>query len=130
MADLPLFDPAADELAASRIPPAAKERRIFDLISPHRGHASAIPIRTLHTITGLSERSIKDAVAELIVTHKVLIGASRNADPGYFMIDTAHDQEIAVGAYKGQILAMLKRLRVLESPHKLREWLGQQVGEL
>ena len=41
------------------------------------------------------------------------------------MIQDADDQATAVGPYKSQILAMFKRLRVLEAPHRLREFLGQ-----
>ena len=129
---LPLFSQAADDLGASRIPASSHERRVYDFIRDHKGYKNPISIRLLHAATGLSERVIKDAVAELVVTHKIMIGALRSSgdSAGYFMIESADDQEVAAKAYKAQIIAMLRRLRVIQSPHKVREWLGQQVTDL
>ena len=122
---LPLFDTAADVLAQSTIPAKASERRIYDLIATHRGHASPISIETLHRITGMSERGIKGAVAELIVTHRVLIGASRQEPVGYFMIESDEDREVASAPLMGQIIQMARRLRAINGKQNVREWLGQ-----
>jgi hypothetical protein len=127
-----LFDQPGDPmdaLAASTIPIRAVERRIYDLISGHRGHANPISIDSLHRITGMSERAIKATVAELIVTHRVLIGASRQDPIGYFVIETDADRAVASEPLKGQVIQMLRRLRVLNGTHQTREWLGQQVIE-
>lgn len=130
---LPLFDFAAhqdDPLADSKLPPTAPERAVYDLVVQCRGHEAAVSIAALRRATGLNEREIKDAVYELVVTHKVMIGARRGKVCGYFLVETSEDAEIAAKPYEAQIIAMLKRLRVLKSPHKLREFLGQQVAEL
>ncbi len=131
---LPLFAsesaPPVDALAASGLPASATERRIFDLIAPYRGHRNAIALDTLRRITGLTERTIKGAVAELVVTHRVLIGANRQTPIGYFIIESEADRAAASEPLKSQIIQMLRRLRVLNKPHQVREWLGQQVTEM
>lgn len=126
---LPLFDAAtpADPLAASTIPVRANERRIYDLIAGHHGHKNPVSIEVLHRITNLSERATKLAVAELIVTHGVLIGASRQEPVGYFMIESDEDREVGSGPLRGQIIQMLRRLRVINGKAQVREWLGQTV---
>jgi len=116
---------AADPLAASTIPVRAPERRIYDLIASHRGHANPIAVDLLHRITGMTERAIKDAVAELIVTHSILIGATRHKPFGYFIIESDDDRAAATAPLKGQVIQMLRRLRVINGKHQTREWLGQ-----
>lgn len=119
-----------DPLADSGLPVKVTEQRVYDLIRTHRGHANPISIGSIHVITGLPERSIKGAVAELIVSHRVLIGASRQEPIGYFMIESDIDRTIAAEPLKGQIIQMLRRLRVLNNKHQVREWLGQCVAEM
>lgn len=123
--DTPATAPAADPLAASTIPARAVERRIYDLIAGHRGHANPISIAVLHRITNLSERTIKATVAELIVTHGILIGAGRQEPIGYFIIESDDDRAAASVPLKGQIIQMLRRLRVINGKHQVNEWLGQ-----
>ena len=133
MTGLPLFDQPAREkptLAATKIPATAAEALVFGLIVNHCGHKNPISIAAVRKCTGLSERAIKDAVFELVVSHKIQIGASRGAAAGYYLVETSEDQELAARPYEAQIIAMLKRLKVLKSPHKLREFLGQQVADL
>lgn len=136
MSGMPLLDAVvAEGLAASAIPASSNERRIWDLIASHKGYRNPVSIRMLHSVTGLSERAIKDAVAELIVTHKLRIGALRGGSlaadaSGYFVIESAEDLAIAVRPYEGQVLAMLRRLRVLQGgKQQIREWLGQLAVE-
>ena len=69
-------------------------------------------------------------MAELVVAHRVLIGAGRQDPVGYFIIESDEDREVATAPLKGQIIQMLRRLRVLNSKHQVREWLGQQVAEI
>lgn len=128
MNNMPLFaPPAPDELNTSGIAAKPNEMRIYSLLREHHGYRNPLSIKTLKSITGLSERVIKDVVHELIVTHKQRIGALRGEHPGYFMIETADDLDVAVKPYEGQILAMLRRLRVLQGKTRVREWLGQQA---
>jgi hypothetical protein len=130
MSGMPLFDTNPDALTASKIHATGTERRIYDILVGAHGHRHAIPIRTIHSVTSLSERVIKDAVYELIVTHRVRIGAVRaGIGHGYFMVESAEDAEIAIQPYKAQILTMLRRLKVLNGKVQVREWLGQMAVE-
>jgi len=121
----PLFAQPADPFARSRTKPSPDEVLVASLIWRHRGRRNPIRIAKLKELTGFSERQIKGIVEQLVVTHKLRIGGSREEPAGYFIIETEEDLRVAAGPYRSQILAMLRRLRVLEDPHSLREFLGQ-----
>lgn len=122
--DGPLFQDSGP-FAASLIPPTDDERRVALLISQFRGKEHPVSIAQIRVQTGLSERQIKGIVEQLVVTHRIQIGGRREEPVGYFIIETAEDREAAVTPYKRQILAMLRRLRVLESKQALSEFVGQ-----
>lgn len=111
--------------SASQLPPTKEEILVASLIWQRRGRDNPISIARLRQLTGFSERQIKGLVEQLVVAHRMRIGASREEPAGYFMIETAEDLEAAVKPYRNQILAMWRRLRVLEQPQRLRELLGQ-----
>ncbi|GIU80160.1 MAG: hypothetical protein KatS3mg005_3398 [Bryobacteraceae bacterium] len=111
--------------SASRLPPTKEEILVASLIWQRRGQGNPISIARLRQLTGFSERQIKGIVEQLVVAHRMRIGARREEPAGYFMIETAEDLEAAVKPYRNQILAMWRRLRVLEQTHKLMELLGQ-----
>jgi|DewCreStandDraft_4_1066084.scaffolds.fasta_scaffold06909_17 hypothetical protein len=111
--------------SASQLPPTKEEVLVASLIWQRRGRGNPISIARLRQLTGFSERQIKGIVEQLVVAHRIRIGARREDPAGYFMIETAEDLEAAVKPYRNQILAMWRRLRVLEQPHKLMELLGQ-----
>jgi hypothetical protein len=122
----PLFEqPEEGPFGRSKLPPTALERDIAERIWRHRGRANAISIARLTQETGLSDRTIKQQVETLVDTHRMRIGGYREDPAGYAIIETAEDLAAAVGPYKAQALAMLRRLRVLESPEGWREFLGQ-----
>ena len=127
---MPLFDAPRDERPRPGIPFRANEVRIYDLIAPHHGYKEAMPLDAIHRITGMSERTIKGIISELIITHGILIGASRHEPIGYFMIESDADRAVASEPLKAQIIQMLRRLKVINKPHQVREWLGQQAAEL
>lgn len=111
--------------SASQLPPTKEEVLVASLIWQRRGRGNPISIARLRQLTGLSERQIKGIVEQLVVAHGMRIGARREEPAGYFMIETAEDLAAAVKPYRNQILAMWRRLRVLEQPQRLRELLGQ-----
>jgi hypothetical protein len=119
----PLFD--AGPFDGSPNTPTPDEVLVGGLIWRHTGRANPISIAHIHTLTGYSERQIKGIVEQLVVTHRLRIGAKREEPAGYFMIQDGADQAAAVGPYRSQILSMWKRLRVLESQQGLRELQGQ-----
>lgn len=111
--------------SASQLPATKEEVLVASLIWQRRGRGNPISIARLRQLTGFSERQIKGIVEQLVVAHRMRIGARREDPAGYFMIETAEDLEAAVKPYRNQILAMWRRLRVLEQPNKLMELLGQ-----
>jgi hypothetical protein len=129
----PLFDeePRADSpFADSKIEPTAIERVVAEIICSHRGRKNPISNRMLCQAAGKSERTIKGIVEQLVVTHRLRIGAARmGEDHGYFVIVDAEDLEVATQPYRNQILSMWRRLRVLCESHTLRELHGQLAIE-
>lgn len=123
----PLFDQSPFD--RSQMDPTNEERRVADLIWRHRGRNNPITIAQITEATSLEAREIKAIVAELVVSHKMRIGGRREAPVGYFVIEDAADLEAAVKPFKGQILAMWKRLRVLEDPQELAKLRGQLTLE-
>lgn len=131
------FEPAAGPLFAERtgqgacptVPMTEMEAHAADLLRTAR-RDRPLPLSLLRCHLGVSERVAKGVIESLIVDHGMKIGASREEPHGYYVIESIEDQEAAVGPYRAQILAMLRRLRVLESPGAVREWLGQLQIEL
>jgi hypothetical protein len=120
---LPLFDEAeGGPFAASKVTPEANERVAAAIIYGHRGRERALKLHVLMDILGLDERKTRGIVEQLVVTHRMRIGAS---EMGYYMIVDAEDLEAAIARPKAQIFAMWRRLRVLLEPHALRELHGQ-----
>jgi hypothetical protein len=81
-----------------------------------------VKLAVLMHITAKNERDVRGIVEQLVVTHRMRIGASAD---GYYMIVDAEDLEAAIARPKSQIFAMWRRLRVLLEPHALRELHGQ-----
>lgn len=125
-----LFDAPmeAEPFAESKVPPDAAERAVAGIIWRHQGRGNPIAIETLQRATGKGERAIKGIVEQLVVTHRMKIGAARSGEKvGYFVVVDAEDLEVAVKAYREQIFSMWRRLRVLLAPRVLRELHGQLV---
>jgi len=111
--------------AASKVAPTATERVVAEIIDLHRGRGNPISIATLSKATGKNERDIKGIVEELVVTHRLRIGAARGEPVGYFVIMDAADLQAATGPYRAQIIHMWRRLRALLAKHELAELHGQ-----
>jgi hypothetical protein len=121
--------------ARSKVPPTALEAVIAELIWNHAGRECPVSISEIIRDVGLgwafelNARKVKEVVEQLRVMHRVPIGARRTAPFGYFRIVDAADREAAVGPYREQILTMWRTLRVLDSPERCRELLGQLALE-
>jgi len=130
----PLFERAGVErdggpFAASKVTPERKERVVAELIWRHQGRGNPVSIAMLTKATGWTDREIKAIVEQLVVTHRMRIGAKRSEPVGYFVVADAEDLAAAVGPYRDQVFAMWRRLRVLMEPRALRELHGQLVLE-
>lgn len=124
----PLFDePAVDPFAGSKVTPDAVEKVVAGLIWQHQGRENPLPLAKLSEVTGRSERDVKAVVEQLVVTHRLRIGARRQMPWGYFVIVDAEDLRVACEPYESQIFAMWRRLRILRSPMEMKELLGQLV---
>lgn len=122
----PLFAAAAaGPFDGSRVEPTLLQRRVAGLIWRHKGHRNPISIAEISQVTGLSDRLVKSVVESLVMLHGMKIGARRENPRGYFVIETIEDQEIGVKPYKRQALRMIERVRKLDSPRGIREFLGQ-----
>jgi hypothetical protein len=98
---------------------------VAEMIWPHQGSAHPIALKFIAKAIGKTERAVKGIVEQLVVTHRMRIGARREEPVGYFVVVTAEDLDIACKAYESQIFSMWRRLRVLRQPHHLRDLLGQ-----
>jgi hypothetical protein len=129
----PLFEQEPQErvFARSKIKPTTMEIAIGSLIWDHRGWKNAISIARIIEVVGiqgLDERAVKETVAELVKTHRCMIGGYRGDGAhggGYFWIIDAEDLERAVRPFRNQMIEMGKRLRVLMSKADYRELVGQ-----
>jgi len=127
MSNSPLFDPPAEPQRHK----SDNAGRVQALLSDRHGHKQPLSIRALHSITGLSERTIKDSVAELIMEHGLAIGASRDSENfGYFMIETEIDLAIATLPYQAQVRTMVRRLRVLVGDSRVKTWLKEMAESI
>ena len=84
------------------------QRELLRILLFHQGAQRAIPLRDLtgklckQLQRSVTEREIKDAARGLVVDCKVRIGASRNAQPGYYLILTAEEaRDTARPLYQG-----------------------------
>lgn len=109
----------------SKVTPTAEERVMAEVIWRHQGRANPISIAVLCKVMGKSERTVKGLKQQLIVTHRMRIGARREPPAGYFVIVDKEDLALTVSAYQGQVIEMWRVLRVLLEGHELRRLHGQ-----
>lgn len=108
----------------SKMVPTALEALIAGLIWKHQGREHPISIARLREVTSLDERAIKGVVADLIDGHKMRIGARRDEPVGYFIMRDAEDIQAGTGAYRAQLIAMARRMRILD-PEGMPDLFGQ-----
>jgi len=116
----------------STVRPDRMEVLIAALIWQRRGRMAPISIAEIIRVAGvegLTDRTVKAVVAQLIETHRCRIGARRDEPSGYFWIVDADDQDAAVRPLKAQVRAELRRLRVLDSHEDYRAFVGQLALE-
>ena len=107
-------------------PPSEHEREIAALLmAKHQGRENPLPISEICERLNINQRQAKAIIEALIIDFGMKIGASRGTPYGYFVIVDKQDQEAATRGYRRQILAMWRRLRMLENPHAMAELHGQ-----
>lgn len=79
------------------------------------GAKKPIKAKEIQERTGLSIRTIRDIINNLIIFHGVKIGAIRTGkEQGYFIATTKQEIEIAVRPLQAQINNMNKRITALK----------------
>lgn len=96
------------------VPYTEHERIVGQLLMP--GREKAISIRELKTHTGLSEREIKQAVADLRLRHRLRVGANRGKPCGYYLIATPQEEEDTFHQLVQQAVKMLRAARAIRDP--------------
>lgn len=136
---LPLFEgletaplvPRLAELQRTLEPASAEARTVAYAVLSRLGWRNAITIAELMQISDkLNERSVKAAVEELRTVFKLPIGSRREKPAGYFWICSPEDQIEGTKAYRQQVLTAFRVLRILDSPARVRELLGQLAMEV
>jgi hypothetical protein len=90
-----------------------EQRSVAVAIEAHR-RTDPIPLRSLVARVGLSERVVQQIIEELIVTHGVRIGASRELPrAGYYLCVDAADIDAAVRPLRSSAASLLKRIEAL-----------------
>ncbi len=127
-----LFEPSAAGVSGPAVHWTAEESLVWAEIWRAKGRADAVPIAAIRERAHLPERTIKKAVRGLRVRHSLLIGAVREKDGGYYLIQTADELEETVGYLKSQALSELVSAYILlgKSQVRLRELLGQMELEI
>jgi hypothetical protein len=125
----PLFERVEGPFSRSKITPSREELMVACLIWQHCGRNNPIAIADIIAKSGVAtvktERQVKDVVEQLRLTHRILIGAKREAPFGYFRVMDAEDLEVAVRPYKHQIRAMGRVLRAMLPQAEVSEFFGQ-----
>lgn len=102
------------------------ERRVFLILSEHRGLENAIPMPDLAFYAGVSTRRVQECVESLIKRHKIFIGSSCvPGSNGYYLIANDRERRIARGNIARRMVSLAVRYRALDSDLEVAALLGQ-----
>jgi hypothetical protein len=120
-------------IPGSNVPPTAAEWAVFsELAIFHRSSKYPLPLARLCSRTGLSEREAKAAIEGLRKRHAVAVGASRGKLFGYFLAESAEDLDLALKAFRRQLISEGRTVRVFfrHNDRAFREFWGQMALEI
>jgi len=89
-------------------------RAVREIIGEHRGENNPVTIAEIAAKVKRSDRDIKQAVADLILLGKMLIGSSRDAKPGYFLIESGEELNRQRAHCLHHLRAWAKRFKALD----------------
>jgi predicted DNA-binding transcriptional regulator YafY len=108
-----------------------RQRRLLELLRGRQGRLQAVSISELAARLSVDPRSIKADVRELVVSFRLPIVASRDAeDGGYFFAVTAEESLSGTADYVKEIVALAERVRIIRKMPSVRALLGQMALEL
>lgn len=90
------------------------EQSVFDVLDHHRGRGQAIGLDAVAAYTGLSEREVQSAVAELIEHHGRPIGSAVKKPMGYYLIETEEELAESLNQLTHRLTALARRIAALK----------------
>jgi len=110
----------------SRFPVSDRQIDLLRILRSKYGMGRAVQIGELAERININPRTIKEEIRGLVVDHQLPIGASRDGERGgYYLITTPEEAAAATADYKKEIVALARRVRVLEGQKGINELLGQ-----
>lgn len=108
-----------------------RQARLLEILRWRQGRAHAIGIAELMPRLKCGAREIKEAVRELVVTFRLPIVASRDAEGGgYFFATTAEERMTGSSDYLKEAAKLIQRALIIRSDQDVKVLLGQIELEL
>lgn len=104
------------------------ETRIWSILQGHTGSQSAIRVGHLSQITGLTGRTIRMIVKDLIETHHKPIGSTVHRPYGYFVIVDNEERKAVRNSLMHRARSLLKRIQAYEPQNS--QWASRTLGQL
>jgi hypothetical protein len=107
-----------------------RQRKLLECLRGRQGRRLAMPISDLVDKVKTDPRAIKADVRELVMSFRLPIVASRDADDGgYFFAVTAEERISGTGDYVKEIVALAERVRIIRNLHDLKALFGQIAND-
>ncbi|MBM3253887.1 MAG: hypothetical protein FJZ16_06530 [Candidatus Omnitrophica bacterium] len=90
------------------------EVKILHLLLNHRGSKSAITVKRIKSKTGIPERTIRQAISNLVTLYYCPIASSVHHPYGFYFITDEKEGELCLGQYWSRISKLLKRIKSLK----------------
>ena len=108
-----------------------RQRRLLEVIRSRQGRLHAISIAELEQRLNIGPREIKADVRELVVTFKLAIVASRDAETGgYFFATTAEERHNGSADYLKEACKLIRRAQIIRNEFDVNVLLGQIALDL
>jgi hypothetical protein len=112
-------------------PLSEPQRKILECLRGRQGRLLAMTIGELQQRLNATDRAIKSDVRELVVTYKLPIVASREADAGgYYFAVTAEERIAGTADYVKEIVALARRVAVIRNTTDMNALWGQIALEV
>lgn len=93
---------------------AVDAQAVARVLAKYRGRANAVGLDTVAALTGMTERQVQTAVAELIESHGMPIGSAVKKPMGYFLIETEDELVESLSQLTHRITALARRIAALK----------------
>jgi hypothetical protein len=108
-----------------------RQRTILECLRGRQGRLLAMSINDLVDKLGVDPRAIKGDVRELVVSFRLPIVASRDADDGgYFFAVTAEERISGTAHYLNEAVKLIRRAAIIRTETDMQTLLGQVALDL